>query len=70
MEHGDLLLDLLKIADLPITALLVLFIFVLWREYVAMRKLIIEWLMERAANGDAAAFVVTDRIRRAQENGK
>ena len=68
MEHGDLLLDLLKIADLPITALLILFIFVLWREYVALRKLIVDWLMERAANGDSAARVATDSFRRRENS--
>ena len=69
LDHTDPFLEFLRVADLPITALLVLFLFALWREYRELRQQFTEYLMERAAGGDEAAAVVTDRMFR-KENGQ
>lgn len=70
MEHENPLLEILKIADLPINALLVLFMYTLWREYVKLRQQFTDYLMARRMNGDDAARIAldTDAERRGQRS--
>lgn len=68
MDHENPILELLRIADLPVTALLVLILFALWREYRELRQQFTEYMMQRAADGDPAAAVVADRIWRRENS--
>lgn len=69
MEHENALIDILKLADLPIAGVLMFVLFNLWREYRDLRHTFTDYMMERAANGDPAAAAVADRIWR-RENGQ